>query len=152
MRRRIMLIIAGAVLLALLVSCGQREEQAQMQEATQEVQAISAKVVDPVCGMSIDAEAAVVAEHHGETYHFCSADCQEKFLRDPAKYMAKKEIIDPVCGMKLDAKTAEAVEYEGKTYYFCSAECHDKFIKDPGKYMSPEGHHMEGESHEGHGH
>jgi Cu+-exporting ATPase len=152
MTRTIIFVIAVMALVTLVTGCGQKEEQAQVKETTEDVQVASAKVVDPVCGMSIDAEAAVVAEHRGETYHFCSADCQEQFLQDPAKYMAKKEIIDPVCGMKLDPKTAEAVEYEGKTYYFCSADCHDKFMQDPEKYMSSEGHHMEGKGHEGHGH
>ena len=30
-------------------------------------------------------------EHHGETFHFCSAGCRTKFAADPAKYLAKNE-------------------------------------------------------------
>lgn len=152
MTRTIVFVIAVMALVALVAGCGQKEEQAQVEETAKDVQVASAKVADPVCGMSIDAEAAVTAEHEGETYHFCSAQHKEQFMQDPAKYMAKKEIIDPVCGMKVDPETAIKGEYEGKTYQFCSAECHDTFMKDPGKYMSPEEHHMEDTGHEGHGH
>ena len=152
MRKPIILIIAGSALLVLLVGCGQKEEQARVEEATKEAQVVSTKVVDPVCGMEVDPKTTMTAEHMGQTYHFCSAQCKEQFMQDPAKYVAKKEILDPVCGMKIDPQTALKGEFEGETYYFCSAECHEKFMQAPEKYMSSEGHHMEGESHEGHGH
>ena len=39
-----------------------------------------ARVVDPVCGMTIDpASAAGASEHDGQTYYFCSKGCKEKF-------------------------------------------------------------------------
>ncbi|MGX1167604.1 Cu+-exporting ATPase [Bradyrhizobium sp. USDA 372] len=48
------------------------------------------KVKDPVCGMSVDpATSKHRFEHHGETFHFCSAGCRTKFAADPAKYLAK---------------------------------------------------------------
>ena len=28
------------------------------------------------------------AEHAGRTYYFCSARCRERFVADPAKYLA----------------------------------------------------------------
>ena len=44
---------------------------------------------DPVCGMSVDpASASHHAVHGGETFHFCSARCREKFVADPQKYLA----------------------------------------------------------------
>ena len=47
------------------------------------------KVLDPVCGMSVDpATSKHRFEHHGETFHFCSAGCRTKFAADPAKYLA----------------------------------------------------------------
>ncbi|UTD28486.1 heavy metal translocating P-type ATPase [Bradyrhizobium sp. WD16] len=50
----------------------------------------SAKAIDPVCGMSVDPAAAKHrAEHHGETYFFCSAGCRTKFVADPVKYLDK---------------------------------------------------------------
>jgi Cu+-exporting ATPase len=40
-------------------------------------------MVDPVCGMTVDRETAAGArEHRGETYHFCSVGCLERFRRD----------------------------------------------------------------------
>jgi P-type Cu+ transporter len=44
---------------------------------------------DPVCGMSVDpATAKHKAEHAGSTYHFCSAGCREKFVAEPAGFVA----------------------------------------------------------------
>src|SRR4029079_5825538 len=37
-------------------------------------------VRDPVCGMTVDpATSNHRFEHHGETFHFCSAGCRTKF-------------------------------------------------------------------------
>ena len=45
------------------------------------------KTKDPVCGMEGDpAEAAGSREHMGQTFYFCSANCMEKFDKDPAAY------------------------------------------------------------------
>ena len=44
--------------------------------------------IDPVCGMTVAPDSAKYrAEHDGETYFFCSAKCQTKFVADPAKYL-----------------------------------------------------------------
>ncbi|MDB5740267.1 MAG: haloacid dehalogenase [Alphaproteobacteria bacterium] len=49
---------------------------------------VMATVKDPVCGMRVDpATAQHRADHSGETYFFCSAGCQAKFLADPGKYL-----------------------------------------------------------------
>jgi Cu+-exporting ATPase len=43
---------------------------------------------DPVCGMSVDpATAKHRAEHDGQSYYFCSAGCQTKFVANPAQYL-----------------------------------------------------------------
>jgi len=48
-----------------------------------------AKVKDPVCGMEIDPKQAAASENYkGKTYHFCSADCHDKFKADPDKYVS----------------------------------------------------------------
>ncbi len=48
------------------------------------------KVVDPVCGMEVDKDkAAGSVEYQGETYYFCGAMCEEKFEKDPEKYVEK---------------------------------------------------------------
>lgn len=44
---------------------------------------------DPVCGMSVDpAKAAGTAEHGGKTYYFCSKGCAQRFVKEPAKFLA----------------------------------------------------------------
>ncbi|MGX1318197.1 Cu+-exporting ATPase [Bradyrhizobium sp. USDA 377] len=54
------------------------------------------KVKDPVCGMTVDpATSKHRFEHHGETFHFCSAGCRTKFAADPAKYLAKEKAPEP---------------------------------------------------------
>ena len=46
-------------------------------------------VKDPVCGMSVDPVTAKhKADHAGATYSFCSGGCREKFVANPAKYLA----------------------------------------------------------------
>lgn len=48
------------------------------------------KVVDPVCGMAVDPETSKHRfDHHGHTYHFCSAGCRTKFAAAPQEYLEK---------------------------------------------------------------
>ena len=42
---------------------------------------------DPVCGMSVDPEGPHRVEHAGETFHFCSPRCRERFVAEPARYL-----------------------------------------------------------------
>jgi YHS domain-containing protein/uncharacterized membrane protein YraQ (UPF0718 family) len=44
-------------------------------------------VTDPVCGMAVDPEHALSADHDGDTYAFCSAGCRERFVADPDHYL-----------------------------------------------------------------
>ncbi|WP_435344922.1 MaoC/PaaZ C-terminal domain-containing protein [Haloarchaeobius sp. HRN-SO-5] len=44
--------------------------------------------VDPVCGMEIPTDAAeATAEYEGESYYFCSTDCEDLFASAPQKYV-----------------------------------------------------------------
>jgi Cu+-exporting ATPase len=47
-------------------------------------------VVDPVCGMDVTPGDAAGgrAEHAGTTYWFCNPSCRERFIADPARYLA----------------------------------------------------------------
>ena len=53
------------------------------------------KLIDPVCGMTVDvatAEAAgLLLEHEDRTYAFCRSGCRRAFVEDPAEYVAKAE-------------------------------------------------------------
>ena len=54
------------------------------------------KVVDPVCGMTIDPEKAVgSSQFAGETWHFCSRGCEAKFDAAPASYVAREVAAAP---------------------------------------------------------
>jgi Cu+-exporting ATPase len=97
---------------------------------------------DPVCGMSVDVEAAKhVSEHGGETFYFCSAKCREKFdtrpevFLDPSLKAAPPERVDeiytcpmhpeieqvgpgscPICGMALEPKGIPMTEGPSEEY------------------------------------
>ncbi len=49
-------------------------------------------LVDPVCGMTVDADdVRHVAEHEGITYAFCAIGCRTRFVKNPARYLALAE-------------------------------------------------------------
>src|SRR6185437_4054104 len=53
-------------------------------------EATSPLTKDPVCGMSVDPTTAKHrAEHDGKTVFFCSGRCREKFIAEPARYLAE---------------------------------------------------------------
>ena len=64
-------------------------EKRETNEATPAV-AHNGMTLDPVCGMSLDRDKALVDGHaetyRGETFVFCSDKCHKKFLQDAAKY------------------------------------------------------------------
>jgi YHS domain-containing protein len=44
---------------------------------------------DLVCGMPVSAGIGDTAHYNGKVYGFCSQECKDQFLKDPAKYAAK---------------------------------------------------------------
>ena len=48
------------------------------------------KAKDPVCGIMVDKDPNLSANHKGETYYFCSKADMEKFKQEPEKYVKKK--------------------------------------------------------------
>ena len=51
----------------------------------------AAEAVDPVCGMTVTADASGrPLQHDGVTYYFCSAGCRRAFESDPAAYLKKE--------------------------------------------------------------
>lgn len=71
------------------------------------------KVVCPVSGEEITkAEAKGSYEYEGKTYYFCCEDCKEKFMKDPEKYLQKKEEMKAVytCPMHPEVKSDEPGE------------------------------------------
>src|SRR5258708_2064017 len=53
--------------------------------------------LDPVSGMTVRAEPPTDrrAEHGGETYWFCGAGCQRKFVAEPSRYSKPKPAVVP---------------------------------------------------------
>jgi P-type Cu+ transporter len=56
-------------------------------------QGAPAGTIDPVCGMTVD---PATTPHRfalaGETHHFCSAGCRNKFAADPQRYLLKSSV------------------------------------------------------------
>jgi YHS domain-containing protein len=54
-------------------------------------------VVDPVCDMEIEQDAAeATLEYLGEVFYFCSENCKEAFEEDPESYLEESfEARDP---------------------------------------------------------
>jgi xanthine dehydrogenase accessory factor len=51
----------------------------------------AADAVDPVCGMTVTADASGrPLQHDGVTYYFCSAGCRRAFENDPAAYLKRE--------------------------------------------------------------
>jgi Cu+-exporting ATPase len=45
-------------------------------------------LTDPVCGMKVTEQSKHRHEHEGRIYYFCNPRCREKFIADPARYLA----------------------------------------------------------------
>ncbi|MFC5359440.1 heavy metal translocating P-type ATPase [Azospirillum himalayense] len=69
------------------------------------------KVKDPVCGMMVDPErTGHQAGHGGQTFHFCSARCRDKFVADPERYLK------PEAKPAAPEKAAQASPQKGVIY------------------------------------
>jgi YHS domain-containing protein len=42
--------------------------------------------IDPVCGIELEEDDAVVLAHEGKTYWFCCDGCKRIFVKSPKKY------------------------------------------------------------------
>ncbi len=70
-------------------SCGSAAPETHPACAGDSISPIAQSAIDPVCGMTVDPHTSKHrAVHSGHTYHFCSAPCREKFVADPARYLA----------------------------------------------------------------
>lgn len=49
-------------------------------------------VIDPVCGMHVDAASAVAVEYDGRTYYFCEAACADTFRDDPGRWIRNEAV------------------------------------------------------------
>ncbi|HEY3335070.1 MAG TPA: hypothetical protein VGK16_07505 [Candidatus Limnocylindrales bacterium] len=81
------------------------------------------KLIDPVCGMTVDvatAEAAgLLLEHEERTYAFCRSGCLRAFVEGPAEYVAKAE----AAVIAADSPKALPVIDEGMRRWYESCSC-----------------------------
>ncbi len=61
------------------------------QESTKKPAGAQAKVVDPVCGMSVDPKASEKSIYKGTTYYFCSRSEKRAFDKSPEKYVPRSK-------------------------------------------------------------
>jgi Cu+-exporting ATPase len=65
-----------------------------------------ASEIDPVCGMTVDPNAAAgSSNHNGNTYYFCSSSCKRRFDQDPLSFLeprpkAAESKTTPIPGVK----------------------------------------------------
>ncbi|AEI04584.1 cation translocating P-type ATPase (plasmid) [Afipia carboxidovorans OM5] len=72
--------------------CGGHGGQAHGDHEHDQPPAESGKVLDPVCGMTVDpATSKHRFDYQGRTYHFCSANCRTKFAAAPETYLDKSK-------------------------------------------------------------
>jgi YHS domain-containing protein len=75
-----------------------------------------AKLIDPVCGMTVDvagAEAAgLLLEYEGRNYAFCRKGCLRAFVESPAEFVAKAEADAAAAEAKVEAAKVEAAKVE----------------------------------------
>jgi YHS domain-containing protein len=46
---------------------------------------------DPVCGMQVnEQQAAGKTDYQGQTYYFCSSNCNQQFDQNPQRYTAQQ--------------------------------------------------------------
>ena len=46
-------------------------------------------VIDPVCGMAIDRNAAIVVIHAGASFYFCDIACADTFRDEPGRWVGE---------------------------------------------------------------
>ncbi len=81
------MIIAVALLASVLTYAFQGQGKSSLPA---QKQAQPAKVVDPVCGMQLDAaKTTLKSDYKGKTYYFCSDYCKKTFDANPEAALNK---------------------------------------------------------------
>ena len=85
---------------------------------------------DPVCGMTVQiGPATQSATHDGETYHFCSRNCLDKFYQEPGCYATKGQPSAPKAPASEQTGPSAEVEY--------TCPMHSEIIRSaPGSFRS----------------
>ncbi len=89
------------------------------------------KLIDPVCGMTVDvakAEAAgLLLELEGRTFAFCRTGCKRAFVEEPGEYLARAEAAEKAAADATEAGTGAPkglpVIDEGMRRWYESCSC-----------------------------
>ena len=85
------------------------------------------KLIDPVCGMTVDvarAEASgLLLEHEGRTFAFCRAGCKRAFVEEAGEYLAKAEAAEKAAADGAGASKGLPVIDEGMRRWYESCSC-----------------------------
>jgi Cu+-exporting ATPase len=92
----------------------------------------STRVLDPVCGMTVDPESAAGSfEHKGETYYFCSTHCLRKFREAPEQFLSqsnKSSSNQPVLIKGMNAPHSSTANPTRENEYTCPM--HPEIVRD----------------------
>lgn len=76
--------------------------------------------IDPVCGMTVDADnARFHAKHEQQDYVFCCAGCMEKFKADPSRYLQTESTQIHCCGGQKKVEQNPGGTAQNKGDYIC---------------------------------
>ncbi|QDS99247.1 heavy metal translocating P-type ATPase [Adhaeretor mobilis] len=67
------------------------------------------KTIDPICGMTVDANSALVLEIEGKSHYFCSSSCRDRFAAQQGVSVTAETSSDPG-----DAACCQS-DYDGKS-------------------------------------
>ncbi len=91
-----------------------------------------ASVVDPVCGMNVEADkAAARLEHAGRTYLFCSLHCQHQFKQDLERYVGAAAAAVPLAPALAPPTPAPAATEHGMPLQTALRKGQQGQAKDP---------------------
>lgn len=76
------------IAVAILAQLVQLRAAGQLRSAAPAARTVLAEALDPVCGMTVRADAAShPLDHNGVTYYFCCVGCRDSFANDPHAYL-----------------------------------------------------------------
>jgi xanthine dehydrogenase accessory factor len=80
------------IAVAVLAQLVQLRAAGKLTPSSRAAERLPAEVRDPVCGMTVRADASSHPyQHDGSTYHFCCVGCRDAFARDPHAYLSTQE-------------------------------------------------------------
>ena len=90
-----------------------------------------AKLIDPVCGMSVDVETAEAAgllvERDGRIYGFCRPGCRAAFVDEPEAYVAQAEVAADAAAAQTEQSLPVIDEGMRRWYESCSCCLSDAY-------------------------